>query len=468
MAIRNIKDPIHPDLQIPRELEDVLSHPVFNRLRFIKQLGLKAYCGRFPSANHTRYEHSIGTMHLAGKLCSCLERNTTDRDLKGSVTQYKELIKLAALLHDIGHGPFSHTIDEVLKGEFNKPHEEVTEQIIKNIMQDSIESVVDSSSIQEICNMILSEHTEHPYLNDIISGELDVDRMDYLIRDAYHTGVEYRFYPDSLIQTMKVSKHPLVHAEELQKYQVDVDTFLKRITDIEFRKNISTALKNIEALSTDHLSIVGETGVVLADTFLVTRKTMYQEVYYEVYSRIAERMMQESILSMLKNKKISRSLFTNVRKYVTLDDYELFALMKHAGGFAEEVVNRIKERKLYEVFLSGPPGKYKLIRDIVMGPKEKQYRSLRKLEQDLANRLKLNKEDILIDEIKVRAFKSERVYVELKGEYPKLLEEASPVARTLANLAEINKVNVYINGEKIKSRREQIRSKAEQLLEGTL
>jgi hypothetical protein len=466
--LQKIKDPIYPDLEVPTNLREILLHPAFNRLRFIKQLGLKAYCGRFPSANHTRYEHCLGAMHLAGKLCTYLEKNTTDRDLKGSVVQHKELIKIAALLHDIGHGPFSHTVDDVLKGRFNKEHEEFTELIIKNVMREVIESTINSSSTDEICDMILSRHKEHRYLNDIVSGELDVDRMDYLIRDAYHTGVEYRFYPDPLIETMKISKHPIVTIGEIQRHQSDVDKFLKRIKDSQTREKMSKAFQNLQTLSSDHVSIQGDTGVVLAETFLVTRKTMYQEVYYETSSRIAERMMQEAISWMLDNKKMSESYFVNVKKYVLLDDYELFASMKQAEGFASEVLNRIKKGMPYGTLLSGPPGNFDRIREILMGPKERHYRRLRQLEYELAEKLKLRKEDILIDEIKVRAFKSERVYVELKGEPPKLLEEISPVARTLAYLGEINRVNVYVNEEKVKNRREEIRRLVEKLLKGNL
>jgi len=466
--MQKIKDPIHPDLEVPINLKEILIHPAFNRLRFIKQLGLKAYCGRFPSANHTRFEHSLGTMHLAGKLCSFLEKNTADLDLKGSVVQHQELIKIAALLHDIGHGPFSHTVDDVIKGRFNKDHADFTELIIKNIMRDTIESVISSSSIDHICDMILSRHKEHRYLNDIVSGELDVDRMDYLIRDAYHTGVEYRFYPDSLIETMKVSKHPVVTIEEIQRHQGDIDRFLEKIKDVETRRKMSTALQSLQTLSSDHISIRGDTGVVLADTFLVTRKTMYQEVYYEKSSRIAERMIQEAISWMLDNKKLSRNSFLNVKKYVLLDDYELFALMKQAEGFASEVLKRIKEGRLYEVLLSGPPGNFKLLQEILMGPKERRYKSLRKLEQELADKLRLRKEDILVDEIRVRAFQSERVYVELQGEAPKLLEEISPVARTLAYLAGINRVSVYVNEEKVKNRKEQISRLVEKSLKGDI
>lgn len=468
MSTQKIKDPIHPDLSVPTNLREILLHPAFNRLRFIKQLGLKAYCGRFPSANHTRYEHCLGTMHLAGKLCSSLENNTTDRDLKGSIAQYKELIRIAALLHDIGHGPFSHTIDDLIKGRFNRKHEEFTELIIKNVMRETIESTVNSSSIDEVCNMILSEHKEHRYLNDIISGELDVDRMDYLIRDAYHTGVERRFYPDSLIETMKVSKHPIVTIEEMQRHQREIDEFLSEIEDPETKMKMSTAFQNLQAVSSDHVTIQGDTGVVLAETFLVTRKSMYQEVYYETNSRIAERMVQEAISWMLDNNKMSKNSLLNVRKYVLLDDYELFASMKAAEGFASEILDRIKKGRLYGTLISGGPGDFDLIKKILMGSKERHYRKLRQLEQEIAEKFRLRKEDVLIDVIKVPAFKSERVYVELKGELPKLLEEISPVAKTLVDLGEINKVNVYINEEKVKNKREDIRQSVERFLKGNL
>src|SRR5712692_6129734 len=105
-----LKDPIYRDFSVPSWMNNILDTYPINRMRFIKQLGLKAYSGRFPSANHTRYEHSLGTMHLAGLLCKQLSQKTTDYDLRGSVKEYASAIQVAALLHDVGHGPFSHTL----------------------------------------------------------------------------------------------------------------------------------------------------------------------------------------------------------------------------------------------------------------------------------------------------------------------------------------------------------------------
>lgn len=191
MSVFRIKDPIYPEFKIDdysKHFALMRSYPV-NRLRFIKQLGLKAYSGRFPSANHTRYEHSIGTMHLSRQLCEQLRKNTEDLDLKGSIKEYCPTIEIAALLHDVGHGPFSHVLDEILR-HFGKSHEKMTVEIVENLLAEDIESLDTSISVKDVCSIILGKNSKHAYLNDVIHGHLDVDRMDYLARDAYFTATE--------------------------------------------------------------------------------------------------------------------------------------------------------------------------------------------------------------------------------------------------------------------------------------
>ena len=143
--------------------------PQFQRLRRIKQLGLISLI--YPGATHTRFEHSIGTMNLGSKLSEELDLSNDEI----------ELIRASALLHDIGHGPFSHVSEGVL----SVPHEELTKYVItKTSMKDLLEEKFDVSKIVNIVN-------GKGYLGPIVSGELDVDRMDYLLRDSHNTGVAY-------------------------------------------------------------------------------------------------------------------------------------------------------------------------------------------------------------------------------------------------------------------------------------
>ncbi|RLG05116.1 MAG: hypothetical protein DRN65_07290 [Thaumarchaeota archaeon] len=427
MSLMTVKDPLYPEFKIEKfqwVFPLIRSYPV-NRLRFIKQLGLKAYGGQFPSANHTRYEHSIGTMYLASKLCEELYKNTEDKDLKGSVREYTPTIIVAALLHDIGHGPFSHTIDDVLKERFQKKHahEDMTKEIVFRILKNDIEQLENSIKAEEVCQIILGEHTYHSYLNDIVHGELDVDRMDYLARDAYFTGVEYGWRAYQLIESMKISKTPVVEEEMLSKFREDIEK-----SDIEIKEEIREAIGRIKDLWSDHVCICDESGIALAELLLVTRRTMYERVYYESSSRIAEKMIQKAIIWMLDNNKIDKDLFLNVNKYVTLDDFELFTLLKEAGGYAYEILNRIKKREIFDCYFLEKVGNYPRLKDAVAREDQKE---LNKLNLEIAEKFDTSPERVILDIIRRRPFEKNRVFVEVEG-VPSPLEEVSNIVQSLA------------------------------------
>jgi HD superfamily phosphohydrolase len=176
-----VKDCIYGYVKISPLCQAFIDVPEFQRLRRIKQLGNVHRV--YPSATHTRFEHSIGVMHLAGKVCKQLKISP----------EISNLIKLAGLYHDIGHLPYSHLFDKVLK-------------IIQppNVKLDHEDRSIDTFLLVSKRLQLLTEEDESficacikeqslpkydPYLFQIISGVVDVDKMDYLCRDAYHTGM---------------------------------------------------------------------------------------------------------------------------------------------------------------------------------------------------------------------------------------------------------------------------------------
>jgi putative nucleotidyltransferase with HDIG domain len=183
----DIRDPIYGFIHPNEEERKIIDTKVLQRLKRIKQLALANLV--YPGANHTRFEHSLGVMHLAGLIA---EQLRIDPDKK-------EIVRLAALLHDIGHGPFSHVSEDVMKnlsenieihGKINF-HETITCKIIEQ------DKVLRKLIAQEECKKISSlikERYEENYLKEIISGPLDADKMDYLLRDSYHCGVKYGIY----------------------------------------------------------------------------------------------------------------------------------------------------------------------------------------------------------------------------------------------------------------------------------
>ena len=164
-----IRDSVYGDIRLNEFEVRIMDMPQFQRLRRIKQLGLISLI--YPGATHTRFEHCVGTMHLGSKLSEELELDSDEI----------ELIRASGLLHDIGHGPFSHVSEGVL----SVPHEELSKFVItKTSMRDLLEEKFDVDEIVDIIN-------GKGRLGPIVSGELDVDRMDYLLRDSHNTGVSY-------------------------------------------------------------------------------------------------------------------------------------------------------------------------------------------------------------------------------------------------------------------------------------
>ena len=189
-------DPVHGFITIPYELIfDIIEHPYFQRIRRIQQLGFSNYV--YPGANHTRFHHALGAFHLMRKAISILK-------VKGhEISADEELAALVAiLLHDIGHGPFSHTLEHILiKG---VSHEEIS-KIYMHRLNDHFEGKL-TMAIE------IFQGTYHKkFLHQLVSSQLDVDRLDYLTRDSFFTGVnEGVISYDRIIEMMNVSNDELV------------------------------------------------------------------------------------------------------------------------------------------------------------------------------------------------------------------------------------------------------------------
>jgi len=168
-----IKDSVHDHIEVTGVAETLLDTPPVQRLRRISQLGTVGLV--YPSANHTRFEHSLGVYHLADRALSHLA-------IEG---RQAERVRAAALLHDIGHAPYSHNIEGVLYRYTGKYHDEVGDLVSSGAVAERL----DRRGLDPDC--IAGLIAGDGELGQLVSGELDVDRMDYLVRDAHHTGVPY-------------------------------------------------------------------------------------------------------------------------------------------------------------------------------------------------------------------------------------------------------------------------------------
>lgn len=196
----HIKDPIYGQMPIPDEVMEFVDQPEFQRLRFIKQLGLVFYV--FPSAVHTRFEHSLGVAHLSGVMVDQLVKegaNITPRE--------RILVMIAGLLHDIGHVAGSHLIDYMLIDEGKETHEQRALGIL-DVMTARM-GTLSPREVGMIKDMIMGNiRKDKPFLYQLICNKkcgVDADRLDYLQRDAYHTKIP-GFQPDYLILCATIDK----------------------------------------------------------------------------------------------------------------------------------------------------------------------------------------------------------------------------------------------------------------------
>lgn len=196
MSIYRVRDPIHGFIYFTKEEKIVIDWPEFQRLRNIRQLALTSFV--YPGAMHSRFEHSLGVMEIASKIFERIYRKKPDL-IKNSlekagltIDQGRNILRLSALLHDIGHLPFSHGGEAILPP--GVKHEDVSVAIINNL-KDRIDKLYFKCASEVVIQLIKGDVIpELKFLKDILSGQVDADRMDYLLRDSLHCGVDYGYF----------------------------------------------------------------------------------------------------------------------------------------------------------------------------------------------------------------------------------------------------------------------------------
>lgn len=263
-----INDPVHGFITIPSEmLYDLIQHPYFQRLNRIKQLGMSFLV--YPGAQHTRFQHSLGTMHLMSESIAQLRAKGIE------ITEEESSAVLAAiLLHDIGHAPFSHVLEDTLTKDIT--HEEISLLMMQNINQEM-------GGALEMAIEIYQNRYHKKFLHQLVSSQLDMDRLDYLIRDSFFTGVV-----EGAVGAARIIKMLNVYDDEL---------------------------------------VVEAKGVYSIEKFLIARRMMYWQVYLHKTSVSAEQVL---IKTLERAKELSRkgyALFAApqleyfLKKDVTKEDF---------------------------------------------------------------------------------------------------------------------------------------------------
>lgn len=258
-----IVDPIHDFIRIYEPEIDVIDTSVFQRLRRIRQLAGAHLV--YPSAQHSRFEHSLGVMHIAGQAAEVLK----DKGFLNSDDVAN--LRLGGLLHDVGHGPFSHLFEEVLQKKKKITHEEIGKRLI---LQTEIGDFISQSGFdKKFLTQLAFGNSKHQFMNEIISGGLSADMMDYLPRDGYFTGAE--------------------HAK------------------IDFKRIVQSLGVYEKKLSLDRSSLYS------FESMMISRYQMFKAVYFHKTVRSAEVMLLESM--SLADDELEFTSY-DLDKYIQLTD----------------------------------------------------------------------------------------------------------------------------------------------------
>lgn len=234
-----IRDSVHGDITVDKNIITIINTPEFQRLRRIKQLSVANMI--FPSADHTRFSHSIGTYHVMKKIVTHIQKQLSKINIEID-DRDKNLALVAALLHDVGHGPFSHAFEKVQK-KSGKSHEEWTSEIIENEggqLNIALKGSYDEKFPNDVSELIKKNKTNltdniyfesielYHILSSLVSSQLDADRLDYLMRDSTFTGVTFgKIDIDRIISSIRVTEHENKYCLCFQeKYISDLESYL--------------------------------------------------------------------------------------------------------------------------------------------------------------------------------------------------------------------------------------------------
>ncbi len=317
-----LNDPVYGFITIPSDfIFDLIEHPYFQRLRRIRQLGLAEFV--YPGALHTRFHHALGAMHL---MCQALNTLRSKGHLIWDAEW--EAAQIAILLHDAGHGPFSHVLEKTIFT--NIPHEHLSLQIMKELSRQL------GGRLDLAIQMFEGSYPRH-FFHQLISSQLDMDRMDYLNRDCFFTGVaEGAIGTDRIIKMLDVVDDQLV---------------------VEFK------------------------GILSIENFLNARRLMYWQVYLHKTSIGAEVMLIQAIrrarelvmngetvfapphFSLFLTNTVTLSQFeedsTYFHAFTQIDDYDIWACIKawadHLDSVLSSICRRLLDRKLYKIHFADEP-----------------------------------------------------------------------------------------------------------------
>ena len=329
MRTYEIRDPIHGFVVLNDWEREIVHHPAFQRLRRIRQLGWTDMV--YPGATHSRFEHSLGVMHVATRMFDEIVGRREDflraelHYTPDGIRRDRVLVRLAALLHDVGHAPFSHAAEGLMKRcpgtKRNYKHEDYSAAVVQLLMKDVIENhPLDQNygiKAEQVADFLKGSSTLGRCLIwwNLISSQLDADRADYLLRDSHHSGVEYgRYDLNRLLVTMSVALDPL---------------------------------------GSPTLAIE-EGGAHAAEGLILARYMMFTQMYFHRTRRAYDRHFSEALKSLLGEQKLKAfpapNTVENVKAYLQWTDWRVLGMLDEGRGGEHGAVLRTRThyRSIYE------------------------------------------------------------------------------------------------------------------------
>jgi uncharacterized protein len=321
-----IRDPIYGFIPINDWEKQIIDNPIFQRLRRIKQLALTELV--YPGANHSRFEHSLGVMHLSTLMYNAIVKNEKNKKILIDKYAYNtsgiesdlQLIRLAALLHDVGHAPFSHVAEDVMpinrKTKKKFKHEDYSRAIILGPLKDVIENYSFNQSNLKITAEQVAALIEgnakilqnRLFLKALISSQLDADRGDYLLRDSHHLGVKYGVY--------------------------------------DYQRLVNTICLGLDPESDEVILGISEDGVHAAESLIIARYLMFTQVYFHKTRRAFDFHLKNALKKALGGKKLPPP--TKIDDFIKIDDYDMMSNIKKIGDYnCQSIINRDHIRLLY-------------------------------------------------------------------------------------------------------------------------
>ena len=342
-----MKDPIHGYVEIRGVELALVDTETFQRLRRIKQLAGSEYV--YPGAIHTRFEHSLGVMHLAGIMGASLLEDTGE--------DFVEALRIAGLLHDVGHGPFSHTFEPVLERKTGKTHEDLTVWLVR---ESELADILSAHGYdpRDISLLSIGVGGAPPYVAQVIRSAFDADKLDFTVRDSYHTGAGY---------------------------MVDIHRLAMNIGVVEGKLGLSEkALPALEAL-------------------LMTRVLLFRSIYYHKTSRAVQVMLEKAIDMIADDVLEIEEVIKDPERFIELDDCSVWEMLRRDQR-SRPIIKSLMRRRLLKV-----------VYEVVMYPRVEEGLIIRNpavregLREEISERAGVPREDVFIDTPSLRTLPSPEV-----------------------------------------------------------